>query len=74
MKNTSQSIAIKTLIYKTLKLVQEGDNLFEIIDDCVVLFLVDHGFIIIDPTVLHGMDGTVLTQKGMQYLRNYKNA
>lgn len=74
MKNTAQSISIEALIYKVLRLVQEGDNLFEAIDNEIVIFLIDEAFIIIDPTVLQGMDGTVLTQKGMEFLRNYKAA
>lgn len=74
MIKTSKAIDVKTLIFKVLGLVQEGDNLFEAIDDEIVMFLIDNQFIIMDPTVTEGMDGTALTQKGMQYLRDFKAA
>ncbi len=74
MIKTSKAIDIKALIFKVLGLVQEGDNLFEAIDDEIVIFLIDNQFIIMDPTVTEGMDGTALTQKGMQYLRDFKAA
>ncbi len=74
MIKTSNAIDIKTLIFKVLGLVQEGNNLFEAIDNEIVIFLIDNQFIIMDPTVAEGMDGTALTQKGMQYLRDFKAA
>lgn len=72
LKPTNKPVAIETLIVKMLQLVQEGNSLFEAIDADYVMFLVEQEFIIMDPAIIHGMDGTILTSKGMQYLRNHK--
>jgi hypothetical protein len=62
-----------SLMYKTLKLVKEKDELFMILDDGVITLLVVCGFVIIEEKNALDMSKVYLTERGEKTLKELEN-